>query len=615
MAEIIPSLTKEVLSHMTSGEKRLAQRLKELLEEDYLVWYDIPVGRQRRYPDFIVLHPARGLLFLEVKDWYLNSLVKIDKYLVHLHLNSGLKKVSNPLEQARQCMMQVVNRLKADTQMCFGEDSPFAGKIAVPYGYGAVLANITRKQMQEAINTADREIVLPDHLVIYKDEMSAGVDPEIFQKQLWDMFQFRFKEKLTVPQIDRVRWHLFPEVRISEQKQLNLDTERIETESPQMPDIVRILDIQQEQLARSLGSGHRVIHGVAGSGKTLILGYRAELLATIATKPVLVLCYNISLARKLNSIMVHKGLSERVTVLHFHDWCGRQLKTYHVDVLSGEEEYWERQVNSVIAAVEAGYIPRAQYGAVLIDEGHDFEATWLKLITQMVHPDSDSLLLLYDDAQSIYQKRSGLGFSLSSVGIKAQGRTTILRLNYRNTHEILTFAYHVAADVLNAHDSDEDHIPLLMPESAGSHGSRPEVALLPSWEGELSHCLTALRKWYEQGIAWREMAVLYCNSYQGQAIANLLKYNSVPNYWLGASAYKKAYDPHQDQVAIMSIHSSKGLEFPAVILVGTDKLNCNQQLNDNIRLLYVGMTRAQKYLMLSCSAETIITQRLLSEAC
>ena len=43
-----------------------------------------------------------------------------------------------------------------------------------------------------------------------------------------------------------------------------------------MPDIVRAMDLQQEQLARSMGEGHRVIHGVAGSGKTMILGYRAR---------------------------------------------------------------------------------------------------------------------------------------------------------------------------------------------------------------------------------------------------------------------------------------------------------------------------------------------------
>ena len=46
--------------------------------------------------------------------------------------------------------------------------------------------------------------------------------------------------------------------------------------SETVPDIVRVMDLQQEQLARSMGEGHRVIHGVAGSGKTMILGYRAQ---------------------------------------------------------------------------------------------------------------------------------------------------------------------------------------------------------------------------------------------------------------------------------------------------------------------------------------------------
>jgi superfamily I DNA and RNA helicase len=39
------------------------------------------------------------------------------------------------------------------------------------------------------------------------------------------------------------------------------------------------MDLQQEHLARSLGDGHRVIHGVAGSGKTMILAYRCQHLA------------------------------------------------------------------------------------------------------------------------------------------------------------------------------------------------------------------------------------------------------------------------------------------------------------------------------------------------
>ena len=117
------------------------------------------------------------------------------------------------------------------------------------------------------------------------------------------MFQFRFGEKLSLPQIDRIRWHLFPEVRIRLQDDLFGDDNGSDNSAAtelvaEIPDIIRIMDVQQEQLARSLGSGHRVIHGVAGSGKTLILGYRAELLAATSSNPTLILCYNISLARK-----------------------------------------------------------------------------------------------------------------------------------------------------------------------------------------------------------------------------------------------------------------------------------------------------------------------------
>jgi hypothetical protein len=98
--------------------------------------------------------------------------------------------------------------------------------------------------------------------------------------------------------------------------------------------------------------------------------------------------FHISLAAKLRSFISSKGIDGQVQVYHFHDWCGEQLKTYHVDLVQSERQVWERQVDSVIDAVERGQIPRAQYGALLIDEGHDFEPEWLKLVVQMVDPES-----------------------------------------------------------------------------------------------------------------------------------------------------------------------------------------------------------------------------------
>jgi superfamily I DNA/RNA helicase len=93
----------------------------------------------------------------------------------------------------------------------------------------------------------------------------------------------------------------------------------------------------------------------------------------------------------------------------------------------------EDMVQRVITGVDRRQIPSGQYQAVLIDEGHDFAPEWLKLVVQMVDPATNSLLVLYDDAQSIYERAQKKNFSFKSVGIQAQGRTTILKINYRNT--------------------------------------------------------------------------------------------------------------------------------------------------------------------------------------
>ncbi|RYD74017.1 MAG: hypothetical protein EOP84_20610 [Verrucomicrobiaceae bacterium] len=295
MATLIHS-AHEAAGSVTPGERRFGQRLKTHLEDDYIVWFNVPVGRMRRYPDFVVLHPGRGLLVLEVKDFKIADLRKLDKLRWEIFRGGKPKTEANPLEQARQCMIELVNQLQSDPQLCSGVGA-YHGKLAFPYGWGVVLSEITRKQWNELLTEEEQELVLPGRRLICKDEMTESVDPLAFQERLWGMFEHRFEEPMTLPQMERVRWHLFPEVRVGERHQSQL------FEDEPVPDLVRVLDLQQEQLARNLGSGHRVIHGVAGSGKTLILGYRCVQLANSLNKPALVLCYNISLAARLRRSM------------------------------------------------------------------------------------------------------------------------------------------------------------------------------------------------------------------------------------------------------------------------------------------------------------------------
>ena len=83
----------------------------------------------------------------------------------------------------------------------------------------------------------------------------------------------------------------------------------------------------------------------------------------------------------------------------------------------------------------------------------------------MVDPTNNSLLVLYDDAQSIYNRKGKLDFSLSSVGIQARGRTQILKVNYRNPKEVLDFAHGFLKEFVQPTTITEESIPIIEPVS------------------------------------------------------------------------------------------------------------------------------------------------------
>ena len=565
MATLIPALGSCV-SRMTSGERRVAERLEQKLDADYLLWYDVAVGPRHQHPDFVVMHPRRGILILEVKDWRLSTVIQANPQTWDIYTDTGPKTLPSPLEQARQYAHQVVHALERDPQLV-QPAGRHQGKLAFPWSYGVVLPNITRAQFDKA----ELHHALEPHRVVCQDEMLESVEPEALQSRLWDMFPFMMGGVMSLPQLDRVRWIMFPEVRVPTQDALFDETDA----AAELPSIMRVLDLQQEQLARSLGDGHRVIHGVAGSGKTMLLGYRAEHLAkaaTAASKPVLILCYNEPLARQLASVMAAKGIAERVHAVHFHKWCYAQLKAYGQEMPANNQSVTDKMaemVQRVITGVDRRQIPSGQYQAVLIDEGHDFAPEWLKLVVQMVDPATNSLLVLYDDAQSIYERAQKKNFSFKSVGIQAQGRTTILKINYRNTRQILQTASLVAADLLTAEDHDDDGVPLLKPVSCGREGEAPILIRLPTLRDEAWQVADLLAAAHQEGHAWGDMAVLSPTHEIRDLCARTLAQRQLP---LENRIRAGDFDPASDKIKVMTLHASKGLEFPVVALVGVGQM-------------------------------------------
>lgn len=68
-------------------------------------------------------------------------------------------------------------------------------------------------------------------------------------------------------------------------------------------------------------------------------------------------------------------------------------------------------------------------------------------------------------------------------------------------------------------------------------------------------------------------------------------------------------DEEQPKVSLMTIHSAKGLEFPTVFVVGLEEnifpspkcTNSMRELEEERRLLYVAITRAEKHCILTCA--------------
>ena len=609
MATLIPT-RNGCLPRMTGGEKRLSQRLEDKLEADYLLWYDVPVGLKQLRPDFLVFHPRRGLLVLEVKDWKADTIQHADTTQFTLITPRGLVKESSPLLQARGYATEVYLMLQQDPALRQPESARHGGKLVMPWAYGVVLAGISRRQFTEG----QLDAVIPEHLVICQDEMLDSVYAEAFQQRLWAMFPQVFPTALTLPQIDRVRWHLFPEIRLAPgEGQFGLFDEGAKrpATSLQIPDLLKVMDAQQEQLARSLGDEHRVIHGVAGSGKTMILGFRAMQLARELARPILVLCYNKTLAARLEQLIGERGLADKVQVYNFHKWCRKMLATYHVELPpQGSDDFFGQMVQRVIDGVDRGSIPRFQYGAVLVDEGHDFEPEWYKLIVQMVDPATKSLLVLYDDAQNINGRADRRKFSWKSLGVQAQGRTTILKLNYRNTLEILAVARSFASDLLRADDGDDDGVPLIAPESAGRRGAVPELIRAASAAEELAVLVGQLRDEIARGRRLDDIAVIYRLNWQGERLRDALDKAGL-GCRLADDKSKGALFVVKDCIKLVSMHSSKGLEFPLVVIPHLGQMpKPGEDESREARLLYVAMTRATERLLLIHHEDSVFSKRI-----
>jgi superfamily I DNA/RNA helicase len=341
--------------------------------------------------------------------------------------------------------------------------------------------------------------------------------------------------------------------------------------------------------------------------------FRAQQLAAAAQpdRPILVLCYNRALSQRIDGQLRQRGVDERVVVRTFHSWCQELVKAYQLDVPQGltGTTYFEALARTVCRSLETGLVPAGQYTALLIDEAHDFEDAWLQMAARMVTPATQSLLVLYDDAQSIYQKKRRK-FNFASVGIQAQGRTSILKLNYRNTAEVLALAMHCARSLLADRTETDEAMPSVLPATAGRRGPVPVLLLAAQPREEAELIAERIQQAVAAGRALDEIAVLFRIKSHMDGVAQALRRSGLAVQSMNDAGFR-AFDWSRPSIKLLTLHSVKGLEFPLVVIAALDAMPYkNESMEDAVRLLYVGMTRATHELVLTAAATSPMVQRV-----
>jgi hypothetical protein len=246
--------------------------------------------------------------------------------------------------------------------------------------------------------------------------------------------------------------------------------------------------------------------------------------------------------------------------------------------------------------------PEKPFAHVVVDEAQDLGVAELRFLTAIAPNGPDGLFFAGDLGQRIFQQP----FSWLALGVDVRGRSQVLKVNYRTSHQIRQSADRLLPKVVRDADG-------LAEDRAGTvsvfNGPPPQIVLASDEAAETAAVARFIRAAIADGFGPHEIGVFVRSPAQLPRARAAVKQAAAPALELSEQA-----DDPADRISVGLMHLAKGLEFRAVAVMAcdqevlplqerietvTDEVELEDVYETERQLFYVACTRARDRLMVS----------------
>lgn len=385
---------------------------------------------------------------------------------------------------------------------------------------------------------------------------------------------------------------------------------------------------QRRLMDRSLtDTGPRLVRGVAGSGKTVVLAHWAVRLLLGADVPSVTITFGNSALKPLLERLVGQAWQRQSQGERPCPWDDIHL--IHVrsllDALERELGLETDPDTTWDYGARARRVRRAsfivhRFDALLIDEAQDLGHEALNLLVNLTRPRQGKrpVLVFYDNAQNVYTRDAP---DWKAMGLDMRGRSDVMRESFRSTRPVTEFALNLLHR-LKPLQSDPDLRELMRPGSDGrralhegqrggapwwearfcaADGQQPDVAVFDTPAEEHSWICELVRHWVEdEAVRPGHIRLLLLRKDEGRTLAARLNACLGPAVVVEHRTYQ-GFDGTGNSIVVSTPHSFKGYDAELMVVAGADRFYSHTKGETLYAALYVALTRARSHVVVTAS--------------